>query len=902
MQKKLLEVFYSIAMKYGVKILIVMAVSTVILGLFIPQLNISSSRKNLLPQNHPAQIRYNNFTKEFGSADNLIVVLEGDYKTLKSVVEFYADELKKEKKWVKSIFYKIDTSLFMKKMPLFVPLKDLQKGVKVLGKERNLLKKMASTPNLSGLMKNIESILKRPGMSVDPSIMIDIVDGINLFFTEWNKWVGDVSHNNIDDLNKLFGNSEAEYMIKSEGYLFSRDYKMVYLFVQPTSSSDEMKYLDPFISALRKRTNSLSTKYPQLKKNVKVSFTGMPYHVYTETKTVYSDLARAGSISVFLVIIILLIGFRSFKKIIVVLIPLGAGLILTLGLISATIGQLNLVSSSFLAVLFGIGIDFGIYLIRRTEEELGNGHTLDESIHKAVVVTGKGILTGGFTTGLAFYALMLSDFPGYAELGFTAGTGVFVVLFSTFLILPSIMKLIKIEPRQYDISSITESSRKGSRKKMIIAGLSVTVVFSCISIYGFMNSKLDYNALKLLPQNVESTIYQLKMEQFSDYKMSYAYITSKNFEDFQKKVIQIKKLKTVSRVDSLTEMIPPDQKKKIQIVNSVKGQIGAFRLNYRKGSENPAVYMESLKKLTDFFENAQEEAFTGKKQKLANSLTKLVDNLNKLNDKFEGSEKKLAVGRTIAYEKELFLRLKQGSTLAKDWFNLRQINLKTIPKEVVNRFKSQSGMYVAYISPTGSMWELDFLDKFVNDLKKIDKNVTGFPVTHKAFIRQAVNGIIQPILYSFLVVVLLLLIDFRSIKSALLAMVPLVIGMLWMQGALYFSNIQYNVASIAGLPLILGLGVVYGVHIVHRWRENPNESAFVAAQTTGRGVSFAAFTTISGLFSIVFAHHGGVSSFGIVLLYGIIICLFTALFILPSIIDIIYLKFDSGEKVNEKDK
>ena len=121
-------------------------------------------------------------------------------------------------------------------------------------------------------------------------------------------------------------------------------------------------------------------------------------------------------------------------------------------------------------------------------------------------------------------------------------------------------------------------------------------------------------------------------------------------------------------------------------------------------------------------------------------------------------------------------------------------------------------------------------------------------------------------------------------------MVPLGLGLLWMQGCLYIANVSYNLANIAGLPLLLGLGVVYGVHVIHRWRENPELSAFAVTQTTGRGIAFAAFTTISGLCSIVFARHGGVSTFGLLILFGISLCLITALFILPAIIDLIYLK------------
>ena len=108
-------------------------------------------------------------------------------------------------------------------------------------------------------------------------------------------------------------------------------------------------------------------------------------HVLTEVEIIYSDVGSAGVLSVVIVSIVLLIGFRSFKKMLIAAIPTIAGIVISLGIITITIGRLNLISSSFLAVLFGIGIDFGIYLLQRTEEELGNGLPLTDAIYKSVV-------------------------------------------------------------------------------------------------------------------------------------------------------------------------------------------------------------------------------------------------------------------------------------------------------------------------------------------------------------------------------------------------------------------------------------------------------------------------------------------------------------------------------------
>jgi predicted RND superfamily exporter protein len=91
--------------------------------------------------------------------------------------------------------------------------------------------------------------------------------------------------------------------------------------------------------------------------------------------------------------------------------------------------------------------------------------------------------------------------------------------------------------------------------------------------------------------------------------------------------------------------------------------------------------------------------------------------------------------------------------------------------------------------------------------------------------------------------------------------------------------------------------VVYGVHIVNRWLEDPRLSAFAATRTTGHGVAYAALTTVAGLLSIVFARHKGVADFGTILLVGIVACMLAALFVLPAVIDLLYEKPEARRRV-----
>jgi len=902
MQKKILDYIFNVSVKRGKLLLVIIAIITAILGLFIPKLIISSSQQNLIPQNDPEQARYIKYNKEFGSSENLIIILEGDSDHCKQVADDMAQELEKEKKWVTSVFYKIDTSVLIKRAPLYIPLEDLNKGVKILQSKKAWIDKIQNVSNLYDLLQAITVSFKEPNADISPDTAAKIIKFLNALFQEWNDWLANPNQQKLKIAQKLSMAGFTEMAnLQSDGYLFSRDFNMMFFFVQPRNYVDEITYLKPFMTDISKACNRALQSHPDLKGKIKIAYTGMPAHVLTETEIIYSDVGSAGLASVVIVTLVLLIGFRSIKKTIIGVIPTVTGLVISLGLITIINGKLNLISSSFLAVLFGIGIDFGIYLLQRTEEELGNGLSQNDAIYKAVVLTSRSIISGGITTSLAFFALYLSSFQGYSELGMAAGIGLVVVLYTTFLMMPTLLMLIPIEPRDYHIKETVTETVKLERKKVHLVIIGVGVLITIASIIATTRIKMDYNVLKMMPSNSESTIYQQKMEDNSDYKMSFAMITDKSLKNLKAITDKVKNMPTVSKVDSLAELIPADQDEKIKVIKKYKPILGNFRITLKDNNQGSADYIAVLDQMSAFFEDAQEKAFAGGQTKLVEQIDSLMKSMDAVKARLSKDKNGMELTRTKKFEKELFNNIEKGTQIIRESFNPSKITEETFPKEIISRFKSPQGTYVAMVSPKGSIWDIDFLDKFVNDLKKVTPNVTGFPVTHRVYVRQAASAVIEAMMWSFIVILILLVFDFRKVNEVLLALMPLIIGMLWLQLALFVLRIDYNVANIAGLPLLLGLGIVYGLRMVHRWREDKTITAFAATRTTGKGLAFAALAIMVGLFSIVPARHNGVSAFGEILLIGIISCVFTALIILPAAIDYIYLmkKKDGGPETNE---
>ncbi|HPI89873.1 MAG TPA: MMPL family transporter [Spirochaetota bacterium] len=889
MQQKILKAIYNLSVKRGKMLLIIMALITLALGAFIPKLTISSSQQNLIPKDDPEQARYLKYNKEFGASDNLIIVLEGDTEACKVYADVFARQLERDKKWVKSLFYKIDTALLIKQAPLYISVDNLNRGLELLRKNRHWIDKIENISSLYSLLDLVTVNLENPDSSISMESAKNILLFLRAVLTEWNEWIENPRQMKLKVAEKLSLSGFGQLaMLESGGYLFSRDFRMLFIFVQPKNYNDEITYLRPFMADMHKACARALDEYPELKDKVKYAFTGMPAHVFMETEIIYSDVGHAAIASIFIVSLVLLLGFRSFKKTVIAIIPTVCGLVISLGLITILLGKLNLISSSFLAVLFGIGIDFGIYLLQRTEEELGNGTVPARAVYTSVVLTSRSIISGGLTTSLAFFALSLSRFQGYSELGLAAGIGLVVIMATTFLMMPALLMLIPVEPRNYHVRETVREAVKLEHKKIHLVIIGVSVVVTGFSIFAATRMKMDYNVLKLLPRNVESTKYQQRMEDNSDFKISSAMITSRDLGQLKKITGQVEMLATVSRVDSLAELIPDNQEEKIKIIKKIKPYLGNFAITLKKNGRGADDYRRILARMTSSLEEAQEKAFANGQTALVEEIDRVLSGIEMVSGRFSANQH-YALRRTLRFENELFLNVEKATRIVRQSFNPSIITEESFPPEIINRFKSPSGTYVAMVSPSGSIWDIDFLDRFVRSLKKITPDVTGFPVTHRVYVRQAASSIFEAMLYSFAVIIILLIVDFRRPRAVLLALMPLFIGMLWLQLALYLLDIDYNVANIAGLPLLLGLGVVYGLRIVHRWREDTSITAFVATKTTGRGLAFAAFAIMVGLGSIVPARHNGVSAFGVILLVGIITCMFTALLILPAVIDFMYL-------------
>jgi predicted exporter len=139
----------------------------------------------------------------------------------------------------------------------------------------------------------------------------------------------------------------------------------------------------------------------------------------------------------------------------------------------------------------------------------------------------------------------------------------------------------------------------------------------------------------------------------------------------------------------------------------------------------------------------------------------------------------------------------------------------------------------------------------------------------------------------FLLVAILLWIDFRSLRLTFMALGPLTIGILWMVGGMVAVGTPMNFINIFVTTMIIGIGVDYGVHVLHRFREVrdlPREEFEQGMLETGKAVVAAALSTIVGFGSITFSHYPGLQTTGKVAILGALSTSLVAITLLPAVL------------------
>ena len=871
-------------------------------GLFAGlQVEFRTSRSELAPADDPDQVRMNELLSENAGTEALIACVEGldgsrpSTRELQRFVDRLALEFAADER-VEHVFHRIDVDWFLERGLYLLSTEALGQIVEAVRSQRELLQALTEVTDLAGLDELIAAQINQGRetgslSAVDQAQAAAALTGLAQFLEAQRRFLVDPGGiveaiDNVSPLLALAGERAAG--LPANGYLATFDRSTYFLVITPRDTSDELDVRRDMIAAMRERAATVQ----RLEAGFHVAFTGQPAVVVEEMDTVRRDTWTTSAIAVVGVTLLTLLVFRWRTHAFLVLGALAVGIALSFGAVWVEFGYLNMITSSFISTLVGIGVAYGIHPV--SEYELLGAHTqdLETRILTSFRRTGAGVTVAAVTTSAAFLSIQLMRFRGFAELGVVAGVGVLFCLAVAVVTLPAFLTLYGRWRRRQAAEGQRRAAvvdrvwvelaagRVCSRPRLVT---SVAVLITIAAAWAAGGLQFSTNILRLLPQSAESVRYQNRMMMESELAPFYNIVVAADVEGLHTMADQAAREPSIARFESPLDFLPPDVTAAQGLIETLRPLVEPLGFPERATVLTRERLVDALERLEDTLALSAEDAF-------AAGLGEMVEPLERARG---AAESCLAVAIAADTDAVDSWNAAQPRLLEVARHAVEQLrrNLDStppspdnLPRELRQRFFTRSGDMLAFLHPTGGVFDPAELDQFVAASRRVDAAATGFPLVFHKMSNRITGGFYRAVVLGVFLVALILLIDFRSLRDTALALLPLGMGVVWMMGAMRLFEIQFNFANLVAVPLIIGVGIDNGVHVIHRIRLEGRQGMNVVLRHTGRAILIASLTTMIGFGSLALASHRGMASLGAVLLLGVGSCLITSTLVLPNLL------------------
>jgi predicted RND superfamily exporter protein len=409
------------------------------------------------------------------------------------------------------------------------------------------------------------------------------------------------------------------------------------------------------------------------------------------------------------------------------------------------------------------------------------------------------------------------------------------------------------------------------------AVLAFVALLTLVSLWGLRGVGFDYNLLNLQAEGTESVTWEKRIIETAGRSGFAALASARSLDELRQKHEAFSKVPIVSEVDSALLLIPRDQEQKLKIIGDFAPIVAPVRVGrpLPMDLERLIAAWETLKRRFDIAAN---EAPPGDPQQ---ELRRASGDIGRLIEKLRRGDRAATEATLTLLQRELYADFVRSFQRLQANLNPRTIGLDQLPEEIRRKFVSDNGRFLLQIHPAVNIWEREGASRFVDQLRRVDPEVTGTPVITYEAIRLMERAYIQGTLYAIVLVSTLTAVIIRRFRETILALLPLALGLLWTVGLMYFLDLKFNLGNVFGLPLVLGAAAEYGLTIMLRFMEDQAHGGPLVARSTIMGVLVSGLTTIVGFGSLMLAQHRGIFGLGLLLSLGTAVSLIAALVLLP---------------------
>lgn len=818
--------------------------------------------------------QYKEFLRDFGDFEYLYVVVEVDGKL--SRAKRFVDDVTarlKNVQGLREVISNISSPVLEKSFLLYLDEHELDRLSTLLSQGSFSAVQLAQWSGFHSLFEAMVQEIKKP---VTPQEE----ETLRTSFTFLSRLL-DMMFDSIrgktpytSELQHLFFGGEESF--DPDGYLRSGD--LLFVLVMPEKDFTTLEVIAKPLADIRNAIAQTLHDYP----DIHAGLTGRPVLAADELATTDRDMQRATIIAIILIAILFVIFFRSAVRSLAAVFSLLVGIAWTFGCVALVYGELTLLSVVFSLILVSAAIEYGIHFVARYQEELARGTPVEKAITGAMVAVGRSNVTSSLTTAAAFATIAWTDFTALAELGVIAAGGILLCFLSQITLLPALL-VLSDRKRSPDVLmrtpflSLPIISRLAQHPRWL---LFVSIIVSASFLPFIFRVSFDHNLLNLQARGLESVHFEHLILEKSKETTWFAHAIASSPEEALKKAPDFRRLESVRKVDDISRILPAPQEQKLKKIANLAPAFESLSFAPMPVSLDREQLEKAVKLFADEVSQLQEKAFAAGHVEAVKELSNFEERLRRFVEALSIADD-AGLGRLLKIQQDFLADLQHQVRILQSGMHPVPITLEDIPEEMKKRFVAQDGRSLLTIYPKENIWEPEALERFVADVRNVDPSVVGTPIEVYESAKLMRETFFRSALAAFVVILLLVWLDFRSLRFGALAVLPLVVGIFWLLGCMGLFGISFNMANFFAIPILIGIGVDSGVHLAHRIRLEKSFSAI--GSSTGRGVVLTVLANAVGFGLLLIAAHRGLASLGMVMAVGSLCCLVAAFIVLPAV-------------------
>lgn len=625
---------------------------------------------------------------------------------------------------------------------------------------------------------------------------------------------------------------EAEAKLARSGHV-SADDLVQRITVRTAFNRTKVDLGTVLVDKIRALRAEVERTYP----GVKIGAAGGMAVSVAEHDALVHGMVLSSLITALLVGLVLIMYLRSGRLLAMVSGTLVIGTIVSFGVAALTVGHLNAATAFLGAIIAGNGVNYGIIIVARYQEERTRAAPHD-ALATALAATLVPTLVASLAAAIAYGSLAGTSFRGFADFALIGGLGMIICWIFSFVLLPTLMIRLGQRARVYQgdarLGGLLVKVFGFRRPAVVLAVSTVIALGAAAVVYRYVaNDPFEYDMKRLRsegPAALEArTWMKVADDNFGRGIAGKTYIAADRADQVPRIVAALRKLddgvpeaqRTIGTVQSILDAVPLDQAKRLAVLQELRALL-----------DDPLLEQLDDKTLAEI-----------KALRPPDDLT-LIDPRQvpgELADQL--TEQDGSIGKLIAVRPALTLDEWNGRDLIRFAAAVRRLQL-------------DDGETITTSGPS-----VIFAD-IIKIIRADGPLVTGIALVGLVVMVFGVVGLN---------------------RRAVAVLVATAAGTLTMVAASALLGLKVNFLDFVALPITLGLGVDYAINLAHR-QHHDGADPMEPLRTSGAAVFMCSLTTIIGYGSLLVSQNLAIRGFGLASLIGEITCLVAALVLVPALV------------------